>query len=463
MIVRFPYDNVAPLELSDETSVDFFNLPRRAVKTSSAVVAGTRFQETMVVREAAIVHAPDAEAAANRTETIVGAALQNPIGTPTLRELSRGKNRVLVVADDNSRPTPVARFVNRVLDELAAGGISEEQITIMMALGTHRPMTHDEIVAKLGRDVVERYTCLNHDWDNPDALEYIGDTDQGVPVWINRRVTESDLVIGIGAIMPIDICGYTGGGKILVPGLSGPETVNKMHWSRVYLPTKDVVGHADNPIRDSIDALARKAGLDFIVNVILDSDGQVVDCVAGDMTAAHREGCGRAASFCTVHFDREYDIVVADSYPFDIEFWQANKALDAAGHFVREGGVIILVTPCDEGWSQTHRDDILKFGYPPTARIKELVDGGEITHSVVGVHMHQVSEVVVEKSRLILVTTGLPRNEVEQVGFGWAAAPQEAYAQALRLVGAGPAIDAPRIAVLTNAARMIPSRTHNEG
>jgi len=264
-------------------------------------------------------------------------------------------------------------------------------------------------------------------------------------------VRRSDLVIGIGSIMPIDICGYTGGAKIVVPGLSGPETVNRMHWYRIDVPSDEVIGHRDNAIRSSIDALARKAGLDFVIDVITDADERIIDAVAGDMVEAHREGCRRAARCFVVPFKCEYDVVIADSYPFGIEFWQANKALDTAAHFVKKGGIIILVAPCREGWSRTHRQDILKFGYRSISEIKRLVADGEIEHSVVGVHMYQVSEAAVEKGRLILVSEGLPEDEVRKVGFMWASTPTEAFKHALELVGPGP-----NVAVLKNVARMIP-------
>ncbi|TVQ20939.1 MAG: nickel-dependent lactate racemase [Spirochaetaceae bacterium] len=435
MTVRFPYTSVEPLELDGSVAADFFDLPDASPGPENATSAS--------------VEQIDPSA-------IVTNALRSPIGTEPLAELARGKRSVLVVFDDVSRPTPVAQFIESVLSELQAAGVHAHQITFMAALGTHRPMTRDEMAEKLGRSVVDRYACLNHEWDNPEALVYVGDTDQGVPVWINRKVIDSDLVIGIGSIMPIDICGYTGGGKIIVPGLAGPETVNRMHWARVFLRRDEVVGRPDNPVRTSIDALARKAGLGFIVNVVLDADGRVVAAVAGDMTAAHREGCRIAAGRFAVDYDREYDVVVADSHPFDIEFWQANKALDTAGHFVRAGGAIVLVTPCPEGWSRTHRDDILRFGYRGTVEIRRLVEEKAIRHSVVGVHMHQVSEVAFEKARLIIVSEGLPRTEVESVGFEWAATPQRAFARALELSGA----DSPRMAVLRNASRMTPVRVH---
>lgn len=442
MIVRFPYKNTAPIRIENDIDVDFFNLPEGRSDSVEGTGRGSESGNGEI---------------SNRAASIVRQAMENPIGSDRLREIVRNKKNVLIVVDDNTRPTPIDRFVKTVLEELHSAEIENSQITFMIALGTHRPMSREEMVEKLGEDVVDRYACLNHDWENPDVLVYLGDTKQGAPVWINRRVIESDLVIGLGSIMPIDICGFTGGGKILVPGLSGPDTVNKMHWTRVYLPSDQVVGREDNPIRESIDTLARKAGLDFIVNVLLDSKSHIVDAVAGDMTLAHREGCHRAAPLCKVEFRQEYDIVITDSHPFDIEFWQANKALDSAGHFVRKGGVIILVTPCPEGWSKTHRDEIVRFGYPPTEDIKKIVEKGELKHSVVGVHMHQVGEAAVEKGRLILVSEGLPKNEVEKVGFEWAESPTKAFIRALEIVGESPAV-----AILSNAASMIPTRVELE-
>jgi lactate racemase len=418
--VVFPYADVADLAIGAEIEVDFLG------SEPSAADAGASID-------------------------IVRRALEEPIGTSRLRDLAQGKSRVLVVFDDNTRPTPVADFIDAVLEEFAYAGVPDHAITFIAALGTHRPMTHPEIVEKLGTQVVERFRCINHEWDNDEALVYLGETEQGAPVWINKIVSESDLVLGIGAVMPIDIAGFTGGGKILVPGLSGPETVNKMHWSRVSLPSDEVVGKADNPVRDSIDALARKAGLNMIVNVVLDEENNVIDAVCGDLTEAHREGCRRALRQSAVEFGEEYDIVVADSFPFDIEFWQANKALDTAGRFVRPGGIIILVTPCPEGWSQTHREDLLTHGYPSREKIIELVEGGRLSHSVVGVHMYQVSEAAVDKGELVIVSSGLPPEEVAQMGFRFAATPKEALEFAVSKLGAEC-----RIAVLKQASRMIP-------
>jgi nickel-dependent lactate racemase len=418
VIVRFPYPDIEPLHIPEDLPVTRVSLPS--------------------------IKPEDGE------EVLVRRALAAPIGTPPLRELAAGREGALLVVDDVSRPTPIHRFAPLLLEELKAAGMAEQNIEFMVALGTHRAMTPAEMEDKLGSDIVSRFAVHNHDWQDPEQLEFLGTTEQGAPVWINKRVRQAQLVIGLGAIMPIEICGFTGGGKILVPGLSGPETVDSMHWTRIDVPAEQILGKADNPIRSSIDALARKAGLDFITNVVLNQDNHIVGAVAGDMVAAHRAGCRIAERVFGVRVPGKFDIVIADSCPFDIEFWQANKALDTAGQVVAEGGVVILVSPCREGLSQSHAREIRRFGYPPLARIKELVEEGEIRHRVVGVHMAQVSTVVTEKARLILVSTGLGRQEAEELGFGWAASPRDALEMALEMSRAGP-----RIAVLEGASRML--------
>jgi nickel-dependent lactate racemase len=250
--------------------------------------------------------------------------------------------------------------------------------------------------------------------------------------------------------MPIDICGFTGGGKILIPGVCGKATNDDMHWNRIDLDDEAMLGQRENPVRASIDALARKAGLDFIVNVVMDSRQQVAHVVAGDLVEAHRKGCELALGVHGVRIPAEADIVIADAYPFDIEFWQANKALDQAGCVVRKGGVLILVSPCYEGFSATH-SEILEFGYPPLEDIKELVSSGRLPAKVVGVHMAQVSHVARNRAHVILVTAGIPRDDVEHVGLGYAATAQEALDAALNRLGP----DA-RIAILKGAAEMLP-------
>jgi nickel-dependent lactate racemase len=388
-------------------------------------------------------------------EEIVRDALAAPIGTPRLGKLVRtcrpgGARGVLIVVDDISRPTPIHRLIPPLLAELHDAGVPDKGIEFLLALGSHRFMTKPEIDAKLGPAVADRYPVHNHDWKDPAACELIGKTSLGVEVWMNRRVASADLVIGVGRIMPLEVSGFTGGGKILVPGVCGKLTNDDMHWTRMDVPDELVIGKRDNPVRDSIDAMARTAGLDFILNVVMDAGGRIQHAVAGDMVEAHRAGCALALKVHSVAFPREADIVVADSYPFDIEFWQANKALDQAALVVRKGGALILVSPCTEGFSATHRE-LIDFGYPPVADIRRMVAEGKITSKVVAVHMTQVSRVAREKATVILVTTGIPEADVRKVGLDYASTPQEALERAFEVTGSGA-----KIAVLRGAAEMLP-------
>lgn len=424
MEIKFPYQNVDSLFIPDNINTQIFSLPK------------TTYVE-------------------NGNELIKN-ALQNPFGTKQLRELAVNKKQVLIIADDISRPTPISQFVHLIIEELRQAGVSNDNIQFLMALGTHRAMTREEMTEKLGVEITSRYQVHNHQWDNPDCLDYIGETEQGVPVWINKLVRQADLVIGLGAIMPIEVCGFTGGGKILIPGVSGQITVDQMHWTRIDVPSHHILGKTENPIRASIDSLAQKAGLDFIVNVILNSQNKIVGAVAGDMIAAHRKGCEIARNVFAVQIPHEFDIVIADSFPFDIEFWQANKALDTAGEVVKKGGIVILVSPCYEGFSQIH-SEILEFGYLPVEQIKKMVNCGKIKHKVVGVHMVQASTVAIEKARLILVSQGITQKEAHKVGFSWASTPQEAFNQAIKICGKNATV-----AVLKDAARMLPlKKDHN--
>jgi nickel-dependent lactate racemase len=305
--------------------------------------------------------------------------------------------------------------------------------------------------AKVGDEVYARYPVHNHAWDDPAALEHVGSTEGGVEVHVNRRLAQAGLVVGIGRIMPIDVCGFTGGGKIVIPGCCGEETNSEMHWARAGLRSEDVVGRRDNPIRAAIDAMARRAGLNYVVNVIMDARGTIVDCVSGDLVEAHREGVRRARACHQVPIPHRADVVVVDGCPFDIEFWQVNKAVDAAGLVVRRGGVVICVSPCYEGFSRTHADVLLRYGYRTRQEVIRLVESGQIGHKVVGVHMIQVGEVAVEKATLYLVTDGIPRQDVERVGLRYAATPQQALEEAFAALGA----DA-QVAVLRGAGEMLP-------
>jgi nickel-dependent lactate racemase len=385
-------------------------------------------------------------------EGILARALEHPIGTVGLREALSGKRSVLIVSDDHHRPTPVRTMMPYVLGEIAAAGIPDSSVEIVMALGSHRAMTGPEIREKLGDGIVGRFRVTNHEWTDPANLYFAGRVPPGIDVWVNRKMREFDFVIGLGQIMPMDVCGFTGGCNIIIPGLCGPKTSADFHWVRVGIPAADVIGRRENPIREAIDNSAMAAGLGAILNVVLDGDGGICGAVYGHPVEAHRKGVALALRAHTVLLPKKADIVVADGFPFDIEFWQVNKALDNAGLAVRDGGVIIIVSPCREGLSATHGADIRRIGYRSKKEILRLVESGEFTHRVTAVHMIQVAEATFEKGvTCILVTDGIPPGVLKEVNLEHAADPQSALAMAFGLAGA----DA-TVAVLNRAAETLP-------
>ena len=142
----------------------------------------------------------------------------------------KGRKKVLIVVDDYTRTTPVQKILPRLISELEEAGIKPSGIKILVALGTHRPMTEEEIVKKFGKDIPKRYPILNHPWWDSSQLTYCGETEKGTPIFVNRMVKEVDFILGIGQIVPHRVSGFSGGGNIIQPGICGEETTGKTHW-----------------------------------------------------------------------------------------------------------------------------------------------------------------------------------------------------------------------------------------
>jgi nickel-dependent lactate racemase len=383
---------------------------------------------------------------------ILRGALSQPIGSRSLAEILEGQKRVLIVTDDHHRPTPVDRMISSVLEEIRKAGISPDGVEFIVALGSHRPMTGPELRKKLGDSVVGEFRVSNHDWTDTAGLAFMGKVPPGIEVWVNGKIKEFDAILGLGSIMPIDVCGFTGGGKLIVPGLCGEKTNSDVHWVRTGIPSEAVIGRRDNPVRDAIDRAAQAAGLSAIFNVVLDSQCRITKAVFGHPVEAHREGARLALAAHSARIPETADIVIADSFPFDIEFWQANKALGHAALAVRDGGVIILVSPCSDGLSVTHEEDILRIGYRPSAEIHELVAQGKIEHLVVAVHMMQVAQATHDRGiTCILVTPGISPEKLRAVNLGYAPDPRAALELAFAKTGPHG-----RVSVLQRASETLP-------
>lgn len=375
-------------------------------------------------------------------------AIENPIGSATVETLARGKRTALIISDDYTRQTPVDAIIPILEDKLRAAGV--EEIRILVALGTHRAMTEQEKLTRFGADICARFEIIDHEYKNPDALVDMGTTARGTHFLVNRAALEADLVIGLGQIAPHRIAGYSGGSKIVLPGISGAEAIAHTHWIGGREDGEKMLGFAENPVREEMNACAAMAGLRFIVNAICDPEGRLIGMVAGDVIEAHLKGCELARDVFGVNVPEQADIVIADSFPKDIELWQAAKALYAADLMVKPGGVVILVSPCVEGVSRAH-PLILERGYTSEDETLCEVESGQLTNLSVASHCLRVGRLIKDKATGIMVRNGIPREDQEHLGFISADTPEEALNKAFEIAGK----DA-TIAVLRHGGEALP-------
>jgi nickel-dependent lactate racemase len=377
----------------------------------------------------------------------VETALDAPIGSDRLGALVRPGSNVTIVVDDLTRPTPVHLLLPPVLDRLRQAGLRSSEITILVATGTHRPMTSHELKARLGDAVVNGYRVVNHDYRRTGDLVDLGRTPSGIPIKINRMVVEADLVIGIGNIVPHRYCGWAGGAKIIQPGVSGEATTAGTH----LMITKDPgarLGVLENRVRQEIEAVADKVKLRFIVNTILDPEGGLVDVVAGDFRKAFREGVRRALTVYSCSLTGRADIVIASSHPADINLWQAGKALYAADLVVNDGGVIILASPCYEGVGE-HGDfvECLRYDYDTLDR---MISEGRVRDRI-GAAAALAVAVITARADVWLVASTISDAEASRMRMRRFDHLQEAVDAALSLKPDGSVVT-----VLREAAEILP-------
>ncbi len=375
-------------------------------------------------------------------------ALQEPVGMTTLGPAARGSRKVVIISDDITRQTPLKIILPEILGELNMSGISDEQISILIGLGTHRPMSGDEIIHQFGQDIVERIAIYNHPWQDPDQLSDLGTTPNGTPISVCRMALEADFLIGVGSIVPHHIPGYSGGAKIVQPGITGAETTGATHLLSVK-GEHSWLGVVENPVRAEMEEVAGRVGLSAVFNCVLNSEGELVKAFFGDPGKAFRAGAAVSRQVYGVRVPCRSDIVVAGSYPCDIEFWQAHKTLYPAGKIVEPGGRIIVVTPCPEGVAVTH-PEILDFAALPSAKILSLIENKIIKDTVSGALALAWAKVR-EFAPVSLVSDGISDEEARALGFTPFFSVEDALEEAFSSLGSEATV-----AVLTKAPDMLP-------
>jgi nickel-dependent lactate racemase len=285
-------------------------------------------------------------------EAAVRDALERPTSSPPLRDLATGRRNACVVICDVTRPVPNRILLPPILETLEASGIPRREILLLVATGLHRPNVDDELIDMVGREIVENYRIENHHGQRRDEHTYLGQSARGVPVWIDSRYIQADLKVTTGLIEPHLMAGFSGGRKLICPGLAGLETVRVWHGPDFLEHPNACTGCLDgNPVHEENTAIGRMAGCDFIVNVVIDAQRRVLRVVAGDMEAAFCQGVAFARTAIAAAVAEPVDVVVTTSagYPLDTTFYQSIKGMVAALPLVKPGGTIILAASLAEG------------------------------------------------------------------------------------------------------------------
>ncbi|MBC7326341.1 MAG: nickel-dependent lactate racemase [Moorella sp. (in: Bacteria)] len=357
---------------------------------------GLRVHE-VAPREAAGVADPAAE---------VRRALENPIGNRGIEEL-RGAQKVVIVVSDLTRPVPNAVILPVLLEKLNSIGIKDEQVTILVGAGLHRPAPPGEFPLIVGPEVAARVQVISHDAYAPGILKQAGVSSRGTPIWINRHYLEADGRILVGMIDPHQIVGYSAGAKSLVIGCGGEATIRANH-AHLVEPAATLGRVEGNPAREDIDEIGGIVGINLIINVVLNSHKEIVRAVAGHYLQAHRAGVAVAREVCEVPVAEMADLVVASpgGFPKDINLYQAQKGLAHAGRVVKEGGIIILCAECREGAGEDRFITGMQAGTTPAA----VMAAFRSREFQMGAHKAFLWCRTLVRARAILVSRGVDEN-----------------------------------------------------
>ncbi len=283
-----------------------------------------------------------------KSTLLIKKALENPINSKRLCELVDPDSKIAIIVSDVTRPTPTEKILPPLLEELYLGGAINKNITIVYALGLHRQQTEEECRQLVGEEIYENIKCIQHD---KNRCRHIGETSFGTPVEVFEEVADADVIICTGTLEFHYYAGYGGGGKAILPGVSSEKSIHSFHsFYSKFFEGGPLSGNVNSPARKNIEEAAKLTGVDFILNVVLNSRKEVAAAVAGDFIEAHRKGAEYVDSMYKVPVEPADAVIVScGGFPKDINLYQATKALENAIPAVKERGSIVLVAECAEG------------------------------------------------------------------------------------------------------------------
>lgn len=355
-------------------------------------------------------------------------ALENPIGSPRLKDIVKPGEKIAIITSDITRPMPTYKVMPALLEELKEAGVDYNDVTLVFALGSHRRQTPEEMRRLAGDYAYEKINVVDSDID--DCIR-MGVTANGTPVDITRVVAEADRKIALGNIEFHYFAGYSGGYKAIMPGVSTPQAIQSNH--KLMIKPESCAGRLEgNPVREDIEEAGRICGLDFILNVVLDEHKEIVKVVCGDPIKAHRVGAAFLDRLYTKEIDRGADIVIVSQggAPKDLNLYQTQKALDNSKHAVKDGGIIILIGSCAEGYGEHTFEDWMLNSESPDDLVNKIR-----RHFVLGGHKAAAIGMVLQRAEIYLVSDMAPE-QVERSFMRPYTSAQQAFDDALAKFGA---------------------------
>jgi lactate racemase len=364
---------------------------------------------------------------------MVSEAVTNPVGTLPLAELVKGRKNIVIISDDIARPTPRKAILTCILNHLSQYGVRSNQITVLIGLGTHRPLTQDEIGNMFGEALIKEIRFINHDCHS-DELASIGTLKYGGDLRIHPLAAEADLRIAVGSILPHLFAGFGGGAKLVFPGIANYEAIRKHHIALMVAGGVSLGNVGSNPFRDEIWEAGRLAKLDFIINAVYDFNENVTGIVAGHFDKAHEFGAGLCLKEVGVHFNQLADVTITSAFPYT-EGPQIMKPLCPAAMVTKKGGIVILYA------------DEIKGGRLPTPLLEAFdtafsISSGDMRQTVFDFLRRgelilpnapmdfnaalNTTLLYLSRVKILLVSKVVDEHQAARLGFGYASSVQKA-------------------------------------
>jgi len=354
-------------------------------------------------------------------------ALENPIGCGRLSTIVKPGEKIAIVTSDITRPMPSYKVMPALLEELFSAGVSKDDVTIVLALGSHRAHTEEEKRKIVGEEAYSTVRCVDSD---PSDCRHLGTTKAGTPVDVFSVVANADRRILLGNIEYHYFAGYSGGAKAIMPGVSTRAAIQQNH-SQMVSDAAAAGRLSGNPVREDIDSIADFISIDFILNVVLDAHKEIICAVAGDYIKAHRAGCAFLDSLYLKKIPKKADIVIVSpgGFPKDINLYQAQKALDNAKHAMRDGGVIILIGSCAEGLGERTFEEWMTKSPSPDFMVERIARDFQL-----GGHKAAAIAMILQRGDVYLVSD-LPDDFVRGIFLTPFSSPDKALSAAFEKMG----------------------------